>query len=131
MVTDSGSSPVGKMMPPPPDYEAVTTREFERARAEGTRQALIRFIARHPDHPLADRARRLLSDPSVGRREAPPDRADPDADIYAAFDRALQRNTVKGYEAFIGLHPAHPLAEEARRLRDRLAATGRRGTPRD
>ncbi len=98
-------------MPPPPDYEAVMADEFRHARQAGTNAALIRFIARHPQHRLADEARTLLS-----RRPAadpPGGSGDPDADIYRAFDQARRDRT---FGSFIARHPEHPLAEEARRM---------------
>jgi hypothetical protein len=42
-----------------PGHVAVR-EEFDGARRAGTRAALELFIARHPDDPLADEARRLL-----------------------------------------------------------------------
>lgn len=99
-------------MEPPPDYEAVMAKEFRSAVKKGTSAALIRFISRHPEHPLADRARSLLA----GRHE--PDArpaSGPDADIHAAFDEARRRDTAEAYAAFIAEHANHPLAAEARR----------------
>ncbi len=100
-------------MPPPPDYERVMEKEFEAALREGSNAALIRFIARHPDHPLADRARGLLSNRDGLDTGASP--TDPDAGVYAAFDRARRQNTVAAFRNFIASHPGHPLAAEARR----------------
>lgn len=105
-------------MPPPPDYDEVMKEELEAALNEGTSTALIRFIARHPDHPLADRARSLLSDRDGLDRSVSP--TDPDADIYAAFDRAQRQNTVAAFRNFIALHPRHPLTAEARKQIARL-----------
>lgn len=99
--------------PPPPDYDRVMGEEFDAAMREGTNSALIRFIARHPDHPLADRARSLLSGREGLDTGVSP--TDPDADIYAAFDRARRENTISALGTFIALHPNHPLAAEARR----------------
>ncbi|MGQ7793182.1 hypothetical protein ACUN0C_12295 [Faunimonas sp. B44] len=98
-------------MLPPPDYEAVMADEFRHAREAGTNAALIRFIARHPQHRLADEARALLS-----RRPAadpPGGTGDPDADVYRAFDQARRD---RAFDSFIARHPQHPLAEEARRM---------------
>ena len=100
-------------MAPEPDYEAVIAREFDGILQRGTREALLLFIARHPQHPLADRARAML--PS-----APSQRpvGDPDAAVYEEFDRAMQFGTPAAYNSFIRKHPDHPLADEARRRRD-------------
>lgn len=46
---------------PPPDFEIAVKSEYERLKALGTREALELFIARHPDHPLAEKARDDLS----------------------------------------------------------------------
>lgn len=101
----------------PGDSEAVMAKEFRASEAEGTREGLIRFIARHPDHPLADKARALLDsrpDLPVSR----PGSKDPDADIYAGFDRARKLNTPDAYDAFIRRYGPHPLTLEAQKLRD-------------
>jgi hypothetical protein len=47
----------GGIAPARPGDIAVR-EEFEAARRAGTREAYELFIARHPDHSLADRARR-------------------------------------------------------------------------
>lgn len=107
-------------MPPPPDYDRVMEEEYDAAVREGTNSALIRFIARHPDHPLADRARSLLSGRDKPDKGVSP--TDPDADVYAAFDRARRENTVAAFRNFIALHPHHPLTAEARRQMTRLRA---------
>lgn len=107
------------VMRPEPDYEAVMAQEFRSATAEGTREALIRFIARHPRHALADQARALL-DAKPGMPQASPGSTDPDADIYAAFDSARQHNTAAAYRSFIERYAPHPLAEEAQRLQQEL-----------
>lgn len=44
-------------MAPPPDYEQVTQLEFEMLFSKGTKEAMLLFIERHPQHPLADKAR--------------------------------------------------------------------------
>lgn len=44
-------------METPPDPEKAVATEYERLRAKGTRAALELFIARHPAHPLANKAR--------------------------------------------------------------------------
>jgi hypothetical protein len=119
MVISSQSGNSGRVVPPPRDPEAVIAEEFRLALDKGTREALIRFIARHPDHELSGQALVLLRS-GKGLKEAGIDPADPDAAIYAAFDRAIRRDDVIEYESFIARHPDHPLAVIARRLRDRL-----------
>jgi len=49
----------GGMRPPGDPNEAVEA-EYRVLSARGTRAALELFIARHPDHPLAERARQAL-----------------------------------------------------------------------
>lgn len=48
-------------MLPPPDTEAAVSSEYARVEAKGTREAYERFIRRHPDHPLAKKAREVLA----------------------------------------------------------------------
>lgn len=48
-------------MLPPPDIEAAVQSEYARVQAKGTREAYERFIRRHPDHPLAVKAREALA----------------------------------------------------------------------
>ena len=104
----------------PGDPEAATAKEFRAAQAQGTREALVRFIARHPDHPLAEEARARL-DARTDFPGAEPGSADLDSEVYAAFDDARGRNTADAYEAFIRRYGSHPLASEAQRLHDRIA----------
>ena len=47
---------------PPGDPDRAVEAEYAVLSARGTRAALELFIARHPDHPLAERARRALRD---------------------------------------------------------------------
>lgn len=112
----------GGPMAPEPDYSAVTAREFREAEAEGSPEALLRFIARHPEHPLADEARsRVYSDrgnPLFGSGTF--GRTDPDADIYTAFYRAVRQDKAEAYEAFIRRFRPHPLVQEAQSLRKSL-----------
>lgn len=42
------------------DPKIAVAEEFELARNRGTTEALDLFILRHPDDPLAERARRLI-----------------------------------------------------------------------
>ena len=44
-------------MAKPSDPEKAVQAEYENLKSKGTRDALELFIARHPKHPLADRAR--------------------------------------------------------------------------
>jgi hypothetical protein len=43
--------------PPARDPKAAVEEEYRLARQQGTAQALQLFIARHPDDPLAEKAR--------------------------------------------------------------------------
>lgn len=51
----------GQDMLPPPDTEAAVRSEYNGAVKKGTREAYERFIRRHPDHPLAEKARDALA----------------------------------------------------------------------
>jgi hypothetical protein len=55
----AGEAPAGTggIMARPSDTEKAVQAEYENLKSKGTREALELFIARHPDHPLADRAR--------------------------------------------------------------------------
>lgn len=55
----AGEAPAGTggIMAKPSDPEKAVQAEYENLKSKGTREALELFIARHPDHPLADRAR--------------------------------------------------------------------------
>jgi hypothetical protein len=46
-----------KMTPPARDPEVAVEEEFRMARQRGTAEAMELFIARHPDSPLAEKAR--------------------------------------------------------------------------
>ncbi|WP_225767189.1 hypothetical protein [Inquilinus sp. Marseille-Q2685] len=97
----------------PPDEQAVIAREFRGAVDQGSNAALIRFIARHPGHALADEARLRLQ-----RRTAPDDKPlahDPDATVYAAYDAARRAGTAEAYRDFARTYANHPLAAEANR----------------
>ena len=108
--------PPDSVMAPEPDYDAVLAAEFQAAIAKGTREALIRLVARHPGK-IAQRALELLREGS-GLPLAKPGSADPDAEVYAAFDVALHADTPPAYNSFIERYAPHPLAEQAARLRD-------------
>ena len=47
-------------MAPPPDCEAVIRSEYRMLADRGTVEAMELFIRRHPDHPLAEAARKRL-----------------------------------------------------------------------
>jgi len=51
----------GQDMLPPPDIEAAVQSEYNGVVKKGTREAYERFIRRHPDHPLAEKAREALA----------------------------------------------------------------------
>lgn len=55
----AGEAPAGTggIMARPSDPEKAVQAEYENLKSKGTREALELFIARHPDHPLTDRAR--------------------------------------------------------------------------
>jgi hypothetical protein len=53
----NGPEGTGGTMIPPTDPEIVVEAEYKSFKAKGTREALELFIARHPDHPLAEKAR--------------------------------------------------------------------------
>lgn len=50
----------GGGMRPPGDPDKAVEAEYQTLKARGTREALELFIRRHPDHPLAERARSEL-----------------------------------------------------------------------
>jgi hypothetical protein len=52
-----GPDGTGGVMIPPTDPQIAVEAEYRNFKAEGTRDALELFIARHPDHPLAEKAR--------------------------------------------------------------------------
>jgi hypothetical protein len=51
----------GGIMAPAPDIEAAVQSEYDGVVKKGTREAYERFIRRHPDHPLAEKAREALA----------------------------------------------------------------------
>ena len=59
VLSAAGDGPpgTGGTMILPTDPEIVVEAEYRNFKAKGTREALELFIARHPDHPLADQAR--------------------------------------------------------------------------
>ena len=63
--------PQGNSMPtsiPPRDGNVAIQQELDAARRAGTLEAYDLFIARHPDHPLADTARRERREIAARRR---------------------------------------------------------------
>ncbi|MEW9615191.1 hypothetical protein AB3G45_15310 [Shinella sp. S4-D37] len=59
LLAAAGEAPpgTGGIMARPSDPEKAVQAEYENLKSKGTREALELFIARHPDHPLAERAR--------------------------------------------------------------------------
>ena len=55
----AGEAPegTGGIMARPSDPEKAVQAEYENLKSKGTREALELFIARHPEHPLAEQAR--------------------------------------------------------------------------
>ena len=58
-----------------PDAEKAVTADYERLKARGTREGLELFIERHPDHPLAEKARKEIPTRFPSLREAPQGKA--------------------------------------------------------
>ncbi|ESR26951.1 hypothetical protein [Lutibaculum baratangense] len=104
-------------VPPEQDYGEILSEEYRFAVQQGSREALLMFIARHPDEPLSDRARALV--PQVPSRAGA---GGADADVLAAFGKALDAGTPEALDAFVDAHPQHPLAAEARRMRETTRA---------
>jgi hypothetical protein len=100
-----------------PDYLTLDEPQLgleatlEQAEAAGTNGALVTFIARYPDDPLADRARALLA---ARRQPDPAPYPGPDGTIIAAFDRARLAGPA-ALADFARTYPNHPLAAEAAR----------------
>lgn len=101
-------------LPPPVASKGSDVLALEQAEAAGNNAALILFLARFGDTPLADEARSRL------RARKSPDPADvvaavagTDAGVVAAFDAARLGGRA-ALEAFIAAHGTHPLAAEAR-----------------
>ncbi|MCF3641115.1 hypothetical protein LXM94_14155 [Rhizobium sp. TRM95111] len=64
----SAPTGTGGIMQKGPDIEEAVRKEYEGLKARNTREGLELFIARHPDHPLADEARREI-ERRYGNRE--------------------------------------------------------------
>ncbi|WIA55940.1 hypothetical protein N6H05_23475 [Sphingobium sp. WTD-1] len=52
----------GGIMAPPGDADEAIRSEFRTIEKRGTRDAYLLFIERHPDHPLAQEARRRTTE---------------------------------------------------------------------
>ena len=90
---------------------------FAQAVSAGTNAALILFLAREPQNPWIEEARRFLA---LRRAPDPPTAAaiaGPDAEVVEAFDEARLANEPAAWDAFLSRHGTHPLAAEAQRLR--------------
>lgn len=100
-------------MRPERDIEAITLDTFNEAVRSGSAGALIKFIARNPDHPLAEKARQLLEEGNY-----PPARKTPSEWVDSKIEEfdAARRAGAGALKEFIARHPNHPLAAEARRL---------------
>jgi hypothetical protein len=100
-------------MRPERDIEAIILDTFNEAVRSGNAGALIKFISRHPQHALADKARQLLVDGHYPpARKTQSDWVD---SKIADFDTA-RREGPDALKAFIAKYPDHPLAAEARRM---------------
>jgi hypothetical protein len=55
------SKGTGGIMAPGPDIKAAMQSEYDGVVRKGTREAYERFIRRHSDHPLAQKAREALA----------------------------------------------------------------------
>jgi hypothetical protein len=97
-------------MAPPADFD-VRRAEFDAALRKNTELALVRFIARHPDHALAGEAVALLMQ---GGRASGDAGTDPDAAIFMAFAEAARSGDRQALEHFATANPDHPLATIAR-----------------
>ncbi len=92
-------------------WEQESRRAYERAVASGTPEALESFLARYPDSPLADEARRLLE---LRRERA--------TEAEQAFGEAMDVGTVEALAAFLEKYPDSPHATEAQARLDHLKA---------
>jgi hypothetical protein len=60
LASDMNKEPREKMTPPARDPKLAVEEEYQIAMRQGTVEALELFIARHPDDPLAEKARAAL-----------------------------------------------------------------------
>lgn len=99
----------------PMDPQAVLADLYARTLAADSSAALILFIARYPDDPLAGEARlRLRARPPDPAPAEGPDGVNPDGAIIAQFDAARIAGPA-ALDAFARRHAGHPLAAEALR----------------
>lgn len=99
----------------PMDPQAVLADLYARTLAADSSAALILFIARYPDDPLAGEARlRLRARPPDPAHSEGPHGANPDGAIIAQFDAARVAGPA-ALDAFARRHAGHPLAAEALR----------------
>lgn len=106
----AGASAAGQAAAPR-DPQVVLEEHYSQTVAEDSGAGLILFIARYPDDPLAEDARRRLR-LRVDPDPAPP--AGPDGRLIADFD-AARRAGPAALDAFAARSPGHPLAAEALR----------------
>jgi hypothetical protein len=100
-------------MRPERDPEVVLKDVFDEAVRNHTAGALIKFISRNPNHPLADKARRLLE---TGNYAPARQTATEFFDSKIVEFDAARRAGPAALRDFISKYPDHPLAGEARRL---------------
>jgi hypothetical protein len=97
---------------PARDPAIALSEEFTAALSMSANAGLIGFLARHPDSPEAEHGRDVLrARPSPDTAPA----ADPDGEVWLAFDQARIVGTPEAMEAFAARYPGHPLALEAAR----------------
>lgn len=106
---------------------SAIAREFDYARSVGTAEALKKFIARNPDHPLAEKARQLVVSTLLGQdRNFPVPQDRQERATHSSYDTAVSTGTVDALDRFIAEHPGHALAANAQWLRDDLVRQTRR-----
>ena len=104
-------------LPPPAPVAGQDRRQLDQAVAAGSNAALLMFLARYPDNPLAPEARadlKLRQEP-----DAPgvaQDVAESDAQVVMAFDSARLSGDPVQVSDFIARYAPHPLTAEARHL---------------
>lgn len=97
--------------------EQAAARDFDAARAKGTRAAYQDVLDRYPSGPTAERARSELARIDTDERQAVID-----------YDAADAKGTAAAYRAFLDRHATGPEANRARAALDRLATVDRRKT---
>ena len=107
--------------------EAQEQADFAVAMQKGTLAAFEGFLSAHPEGQLADIARRERA------RLAPPASPPPTAlsanTEQADFATAMQIGSTAGFNDFLSKHPSGPLAEIARRERERLSQVANLAPP--